>query len=87
MSSSANTRWHKDLPTLLRAFAEVAAQRTDVRLVLASILTLVAGATAYLVTSGRVDDQVLDRAADYWPLLLAVIGVGLLPLAFRRRAG
>jgi hypothetical protein len=58
----------------------------DVRLVLASILTLVAGATAYLVTSGRVDNQLLDRAADYWPLLLAVIGVGLLPLAFHRRA-
>jgi glycosyltransferase involved in cell wall biosynthesis len=29
-----NTRWHKDLPTLLRAFGELAAERPDVLLIL-----------------------------------------------------
>jgi hypothetical protein len=29
----------------------------------------------------------LDYAADYWPLLITVIGIGLLPLAFQRRTG
>ena len=59
----------------------------DVRLVLLSVLVLVAGGSAYWVTSDRIADQWLETATDYWPLVLSVIGIGLLPLAFRRRAG
>jgi hypothetical protein len=59
----------------------------DGRLVLLSVLILVAGGAAYAVTSGQIDDATLDEAADYWPLLLTIIGIGLLPLAFRRRTG
>ncbi len=58
----------------------------DARLLLLSVLVLVAGATAYWVTSDRIADQWLTTASDYWPLLLSVVGIGLLPLAFRRRA-
>ena len=58
----------------------------DARLVLLAVLMTVAGVAAYWVTSGEADQQLLDDAADYWPLLLAVLGVGLLPVAFRRRA-
>lgn len=57
----------------------------DARLVLLSMIALVAGTTAYMVTSGRISADVLDEAASYWPLLLTVIGVGVLPVAFRRR--
>jgi hypothetical protein len=57
----------------------------DVRLVLLSSVILVAGVTAYLVTSDRIDQDLLDNAADYWPLLFSVVGLALLPLAFRRR--
>jgi hypothetical protein len=59
----------------------------DARLVLLSTVILVAGVTAYWVTSGQIGKSSLDKAAKYWPLLLSVIGVGLLPLAFRRRMG
>ncbi|GEM_PF-819368 len=57
----------------------------DARLLLLSMIALVAGTTAYMVTSGRVSADVLDEAASYWPLLLTVIGVGVLPVAFRQR--
>jgi hypothetical protein len=59
----------------------------DARLILLSVIALVAGTTAYLVTSDRVSAERLDQVAEYWPLLLSVLGVGLLPLVFRRRAG
>lgn len=59
----------------------------DARLVLFSVVVLVAGTTAYAITSDRIDDRALTDAADYWPLLLALAGVGLLPLVFRRRTG
>ncbi len=58
----------------------------DARLVLLAVLATVAGGAAYWVTSGTADAQMLDDVADYWPLLLAVLGVGLLPAAFRRGA-
>ncbi len=58
----------------------------DARLLLLSMMALVAGTTAYLVTSERIGADLLDEAASYWPLLLTVIGVGVLPVAFRRRA-
>jgi len=54
--------------------------------VLLAVLATVAGGAAYWVTSGTADAQMLDDVADYWPLLLAVLGVGLLPAAFRRGA-
>jgi hypothetical protein len=59
----------------------------DARLVLFSVLIFVAGGAAFAVTSDRIDQDVLDKAADYWPLLLSVLGIGMLPLAFRRRTG
>lgn len=55
-------------------------------LVLLAVLTLVAAGAAFAVTSGTIEQRLLDRAAEYWPLLLSVLGLGLLPLAFRRRA-
>lgn len=55
-------------------------------LVLLAALTLVAAGAAFAVTSGTIEQRWLDRAAKYWPLLLSVVGLGLLPLAFRRRA-
>lgn len=58
----------------------------DARLVLLAVLMTVAAGVAYWVTSGEADQQLLDDAADYWPLLLAAPGIGLLPAAFRRRA-
>ena len=58
----------------------------DARLLLLSMIALVAGTAAYIVTSGRIGADVLNEAASYWPLLLTVIGVGVLPVAFRRRA-
>lgn len=56
----------------------------DVRLILLGVLTLVAAGTAYTVTSGLIEQDLLDRAGEYWPLLLVALGIGLLPLAFRR---
>lgn len=66
-------------------FTYVVERTHDVRLLLLSVMALVAGTTAYLVSSEQLDNDALRDAADYWPLLLAVAGVGLLPLVFRRR--
>lgn len=57
----------------------------DARLVLLATLAGVAGGVAYWVTGGTADQQLLDQVADYWPLLLAALGVLLLPAAFRRQ--
>jgi hypothetical protein len=59
----------------------------DTRLIWLGIITVVAGCAAYGVTSDQIDRQSLHNAAEYWPLLLSVVGIGLLPLAFRRRIG
>jgi nicotinamide riboside transporter PnuC len=59
----------------------------DTRLIWLGMMTLVAGVAAYGITSDRIDRQSLSDAADYWPLLVSMVGVGLLPLAFRRRLG
>jgi len=58
----------------------------DIRLVWLAVLAAVAGGAAYWVTSGAADQALLDQLADYWPLVLAVLGVGLLPAAFRRQS-
>lgn len=71
--------------TLLATFL---LERThDARLLLLASVIAVAAATAYWVTSGEFDDNLLDDAADYWPLLVSVLGIGLVPLVFRRRTG
>jgi hypothetical protein len=59
----------------------------DTRLLWLGIMTLVAGGAAYGITGGQIDRQSLTDAAGYWPLLLSIVGIGLLPLAFRRRTG
>lgn len=59
----------------------------DARLILLSVMALVAGTTAYLVTSDQVAADRLDQVAEYWPLLLSLLGIGLLPLVFHRRVG
>lgn len=59
----------------------------DARLLLWAIMVFVAAGTAFAVTDGRIRQDALSEAADWWPLLLAVAGIGLLPLAFRRRTG
>ncbi|WP_119072816.1 hypothetical protein [Aggregatilinea lenta] len=59
----------------------------DARLVLLSVFTFTASGIAFWTTLGNADLNRLDNAADYWPLLLAVLAVGMLPLAFRRRTG
>ncbi len=59
----------------------------DSRLVLLSLMALVAGGVALWITNGGLGDQSLDKAADYWPLLLSIAGIGLLPFVFRRQTG
>lgn len=59
----------------------------DARLILLSILSVVAAGTALWITAGDFDEELLNQAADYWPLLISGIGIGLLPLVFRRRTG
>jgi peptidoglycan/LPS O-acetylase OafA/YrhL len=59
----------------------------DTRLIWLGIITVVAGCAAYGVTSDQIDRQSLHDAAEYWPLLLSVAGIGLLPLAFPPRIG
>ena len=59
----------------------------DARLLLLGITTLIISAIAFLIARGMIEQDILDRIADYWPLLFSVIGVGLLPLVFRRQAG
>ncbi len=74
--------WSLALTLLLTYLLE---RTHDARLVLLSTVVLVAGAVAYAVTSGRIGQDVLDQAADYWPLLFSILGIVLLPLVFRRR--
>ena len=59
----------------------------DARLLLLGLTILIVSAIAFLVTNGEIEQDVLDDVADYWPLLFSVIGIGLLPRVFRRRAG
>lgn len=57
----------------------------DARLLLLAVIAFVAGTTAYLVTSDRIDENVLGDYTDYWPLLISLVGIGVLPAVFRRR--
>ncbi len=58
----------------------------DVRLVWLAAVAAVAGGAAYWVTSGAADQTLLDQLADYWPLVLAALGLLLLPAAFGRQS-
>lgn len=49
-----------------------------------TILFAEAGAIGLLVTQGGISDDILEQTADYFPLIIAVIGITLIPLALRR---
>lgn len=57
----------------------------DVRLIFLGVVAFVAGVAAYLVSGDVIDDNLIEDIADYWPLLLTILGIGLLPLVFQRR--
>lgn len=76
------------VPVSVALFVMLLLERArDARLLLVIAALAVAGTLSYLYTSDRLDEQVMSDAADYWPLLISVLGVLLLPLAFRRRTG
>lgn len=75
--------WSTALALLLTYLIERA---HDARLIFLAITAFVAGLAAYLVSGEYINEDVLQDVADYWPLLLTVVGVGLLPLVFHRRA-
>lgn len=68
-------------------FLTYAVERThDTRLVLVSLLVLVTGGvTLWASIEDLSDNSQLDRVIDYWPLLLVVMGIGLIPSVFRPR--
>ncbi len=49
-------------------------------------LFLVMASAAFLVTFEVIPQNVLDQIADYWPLLIALLGITLVPVALRRSA-
>jgi hypothetical protein len=75
--------WSLGLALVITALIE---RTHDPRLLLLGTLALVAGLAAYGMSSERIQGEWIDRAADYWPILLAVLGLGLLPSAFRSRS-
>lgn len=58
----------------------------DMRLLGLAGLTLLAGSVALLVTLEVLPASLMDALADFWPLLIALLGVTLIPLALRRSA-
>lgn len=56
----------------------------DARLIWVAVMCLLATGIAYGFTSDRIDEEAFSALADYWPLLISVIGIGLVPLVFRR---
>ena len=75
--------WSLGLALVITALIE---RTHDSRLLLFGTFALVAGLAAYGVSSGQIHGQWFDRAADYWPVLFAIVGLGLLPSAFRSRS-
>ncbi len=57
----------------------------DVRLIWVAVICLLAAVIAYAFTSNVFDEDRFSTIADYWPLLVSVIGIGLVPLVFRRQ--
>lgn len=56
----------------------------DGRLVLLGGMALAGGSAAYAVSSEWISAERLEQIGSYGPLLLVVLGIGLLPLAVRR---
>ncbi len=75
--------WSLGLALVITALIE---RTHDARLLLFGTFALVVGLAAYGVSSGQIHGEWFDRAADYWPVLLALAGLGLLPSAFRGRS-
>ncbi|MBN1200440.1 MAG: hypothetical protein JXJ20_01165 [Anaerolineae bacterium] len=72
----------------LTFFMTFLVERThDTRLVLLSMISLVAAGAAFWAITGDINEKNLEDVIDYWPLLLSVVGIGFLPVALRRRAG
>ncbi|NDJ76721.1 MAG: hypothetical protein GYB65_10725 [Chloroflexi bacterium] len=59
----------------------------DRRMVLLAMAVFVASGIAFAYTTEPFDHDLLDEAADYWPLLISALGIILLPLVFRQRTG
>ena len=57
----------------------------DARLIWLGILCFVTAGVAYAFTSDTIDEEAFNEIADYWPLLISVVGIGIVPLIFRRR--
>jgi hypothetical protein len=55
----------------------------QVGLVFPGIILMFASAVAFAITLGIIDQTVLDAVADYWPLVLAFVGLTLLPSALQ----
>lgn len=69
----------------LSFFATYAFERQhEIGLVGVGLLVMIAAVVALLVTSDVIPQKVIDTVKDYWPLLVAFMGVTLIPLAFRR---
>lgn len=57
----------------------------QVGLVFPGIILMFASAVAFAVTLDVIDQKVLDAVADYWPLVVAFVGLTLLPSALQER--
>ncbi|MFP4322007.1 MAG: hypothetical protein ACLFTK_06095 [Anaerolineales bacterium] len=49
-------------------------------------LFVVMGGAAFLVSFDIIPQDILQQIADYWPLLIALLGITLVPVALRRSA-
>lgn len=62
----------------------VAERQHDTGLVNLALLILLAASIALLVSQEIISQELMDTAADYFPLVIAFLGVTLVPLALRR---
>lgn len=53
-------------------------------LIAVGLLVMLAAVISFLVTLEVISQDFLDTVQDYWPLLIAFLGVTLIPLAFRQ---
>jgi hypothetical protein len=51
-----------------------------------ALLVLLSGIVSFTVTLDLIPPEMADTITDFWPLLLAFIGITLIPLALRRSA-
>lgn len=58
----------------------------QVGLVFPGIILMFASAIAFAVTLDVINQSVLDAVADYWPLVVAFVGLTLLPSALQNRS-